>query len=65
VSEARKFGGAAARLCGQTALLLGWSPARFWAATPEELACVLGAATPAGGEGMTRAALDALMKGER
>lgn len=33
----------AARLAGLAGLLLGWRPAEFWAATPAELACVLGA----------------------
>ena len=41
-----RFGNAATRLCGQCALLLGWRPAEFWAATPAELACVLSAYAP-------------------
>ncbi len=36
----------ALKLCGQSALLLGWRPADFWAATPAELACVLAAMAP-------------------
>lgn len=35
------FAGAACRLAGQTALLLGWRPAEFWNATPAELHIVL------------------------
>lgn len=31
----------AARLAGRVALLLGWRPAEFWAATPTELAVIL------------------------
>lgn len=56
------FGPAAAKLAGQVALLLGWSPARFWTATPEELATILAAAAPTPAAGMTRATLDALME---
>ena len=41
-----RFGNAATQLCGQCALLLGWRPAEFWAATPAELACVLSAYAP-------------------
>jgi Phage tail assembly chaperone protein, TAC len=36
----------ASRLCGQTALALGWRPGEFWAATPAELACILAVMTP-------------------
>lgn len=56
------FGDAAARLSGQVALMLGWSPDRFWAATPEELATILVAATPNPGATVSRATLDALME---
>lgn len=35
------FGGPARRLLGLAALLLGWRPAEFWAATPAELAAIL------------------------
>jgi hypothetical protein len=37
------FAQAAARLAGLSAVLLGWRPGEFWAATPAELAAVLGA----------------------
>lgn len=36
------FGGAAGRLAALAALHLGWRPAEFWAATPAELAAILG-----------------------
>jgi uncharacterized phage protein (TIGR02216 family) len=36
----------AAKLCGQSAVLLGWRPDEFWAATPAELECVLAAMQP-------------------
>ena len=56
------FGAAAARLCGQVALLLGWHPAQFWDATPAELASVLAATVPPGGEGVSRATLHAMLE---
>ena len=34
------FAEAARELAGQTALLLGWRPSDFWAATPAELAAI-------------------------
>lgn len=33
----------AVRLAGASAVVLGWRPHEFWAATPEELATVLAA----------------------
>ncbi|WP_068076100.1 phage tail assembly chaperone [Novosphingobium lentum] len=60
-----RFGAAAARLAGQAALLLGWLPGQFWAATPEEFAAILSAAAPTGGAGMDRTTLNALMERER
>lgn len=38
-----KFGCRAAALSGLAARLLGWRPHEFWAATPAELACAIGA----------------------
>jgi hypothetical protein len=35
------FGESAARLMALAALLLGWRPAEFWAATPGELVAIL------------------------
>ena len=35
------FAAGARRLSGQAALLLGWRPDEFWAATPDELAATL------------------------
>ena len=37
------FGDRAVKQFGAVALLLGWRPNEFWAATPAELAAVLGA----------------------
>ena len=40
------FGEAARRLSGIAGVLLGWRPAEFWAATPDELEAVLRALLP-------------------
>ncbi len=40
------FANGAAHLCGFAALLLGWRPQEFWAATPAELGCILNAMKP-------------------
>lgn len=49
----RRFGAVALRLAGLAGWHLGWSPDRFWAATPAELEAVvremLGADSPATG----------------
>lgn len=52
------FGEAAARLCGATALLLGWRPDEFWNATPAELTLALQA--PATNEPPDKGTIDAL-----
>ncbi|RDE04810.1 phage tail assembly chaperone [Sphingomonas aracearum] len=39
------FGDEAARLAGMAGAVLGWSPDRFWRATPAELATVVRALT--------------------
>lgn len=59
------FGTVAARLSGQAALLLGWQPAAFWAATPEELATILAAMRAPDGDGMDRGTIDRLMEHDR
>ncbi|MET4896184.1 phage tail assembly chaperone [Sphingomonadaceae bacterium jetA1] len=46
------FAEQAARLSGMAGAVLGWSPDRFWRATPAELHAVVAAMTGAGrGEG--------------
>lgn len=53
--QARHFYGVAARM-------LGWTPDTFWAATPAELTDALTDPAAENGEGMDRAALDALLE---
>ncbi|MFM9934749.1 MAG: phage tail assembly chaperone [Novosphingobium sp.] len=58
----QRFGEAAARLSGQAALLIGWTPDTFWAATPEELAVIVTAAAPAPADGMDRKTITTMME---
>ncbi len=57
------FAAAAVRLSGTAAVLLGWTPDTFWAATPAELEAVLmalaGASTGIGAEMMAAGPPDA------
>ena len=48
------FGAAAVRLAGFCCLHFGWSPDRFWTATPAELAAVVMALAPEGVVPVTR-----------
>ncbi|WP_174539147.1 phage tail assembly chaperone [Sphingomonas pituitosa] len=45
-----RFADAAGRLAGLAGLAFGWSPERFWRATPAELAALVTAAAPETGE---------------
>ena len=54
-----------ARVSGHAALLLGWTPDTFWAATPEELATILTALRAPDGEGVDRGTIDRLMEHDR
>ena len=56
------FGEAAARLSGQTALLIGWTPDTFWSATPAELAAIVMAAAPPPAGGIDQATITAMME---
>lgn len=59
----QQFGPGAQRLCGLAAQVLGWSPARFWAATPAEMIAVLSPAIlPA--QGLDRTELNRMMERE-
>jgi Phage tail assembly chaperone protein, TAC len=44
------FAEGAARLAGFAAVLLGWRPSEFWAATPAELSTSLAPLIPAQGD---------------
>ena len=57
-----RFGEAAARLSGQAALLIGWTPDTFWAATPAELAAIVMAAAPPPAGGIDHATITAMME---
>lgn len=57
-----RFGEAATRLSGQAALLIGWTPDTFWAATPAELAAIVTAASPPPEDGIDRKTLAAMME---
>ncbi len=60
------FGQTSLRLARLAARLLGWRPAEFWAATPAELAAILGGDPAEGpGEGLSRADLTRMMEHER
>lgn len=54
------FGEAAARLAGQAGAALGWSPDRFWRATPAELGAVLRALAGPDAPGVSAAELEKL-----
>jgi uncharacterized phage protein (TIGR02216 family) len=56
------FTQSAAILCGQCAVLLGWRPGEFWAATPAELECVLSALAPKTQAPPTRQDIEKLME---
>ncbi|WP_010545099.1 phage tail assembly chaperone [Sphingomonas elodea] len=45
-----RFADAARRLAGLAGLAFGWSPERFWRATPAELAALVTAAAGEAGE---------------
>jgi uncharacterized phage protein (TIGR02216 family) len=58
------FAGAASRLAGAAALLLGWRPDEFWRSTPAELAAVLAAMSGEATAGLGRAELERLMEND-
>lgn len=59
----RYFAAAALQLCGAMARVAGWRPDDFWAATPADVAAVLGGWAADGGDsGIDRDALAAMME---
>ena len=58
-----RFAAQAGRLAGKVALLLGWRPDEFWAATPAELAAIFAARDEAEpGTGVGRDDLERMME---
>lgn len=61
--EGGRFADSAARLFGQCALILGWRPDEFWAATPAEVAAIRDTLHgPDKADGVSRADIDRLME---
>ncbi|KTE19849.1 hypothetical protein ATE67_12925 [Sphingopyxis sp. H050] len=56
------IGEVAQQLAGLMARVAGWRPAEFWAATPADVAAVLGGYRDEAGEGVDGAALAAMME---
>ena len=65
MSEPATFAGAARELAGQTALLLGWRPFEFWAATPAELAAIFAVKASIEPPSLSREHLTTLLERER
>ena len=61
----RPFAESARELAGQTALLLGWRPPEFWAATPAELAAIFAVRTSIEPPSLSREHLTALLEQDR
>ena len=59
------FAESARELAGQTALLLGWRPPEFWAATPAELAAIFAVRTGIEPPSLSREHLTALLEQDR
>lgn len=60
-----RFAATARQLAGQAALLLGWRPAEFWAATPAELAAIFAVQASIQPPSLTRDHLTALLEQDR
>lgn len=59
------FAASARTLAGQTALLLGWRPPEFWAATPAELAAIFAAKADLAPRGVGRDDFTELLERDR
>ena len=55
----------ARELAGQTALLLGWRPSEFWAATPAELAAIFAVQASIAPPSLSREHLTTLLERDR
>ena len=59
------FAETARELAGQTALLLGWRPPEFWAATPAELAAIFAVQASIAPPSLSREHLTTLLEQDR
>ena len=59
------FAETARELAGQTALLLGWRPPDFWAATPAELAAIFAVQANIAPPSLSRDDLTTLLERDR
>lgn len=59
------FAATARELAGQTALLLGWRPPEFWAATPAELAAIFAVQASLAPPSLSREHLTTLLERDR
>lgn len=59
------FAETARELAGQTALLLGWRPPDFWAATPAELAAIFAVQASIAPPSLSRDDLTTLLERDR
>ena len=59
------FTASARELAGQTALLLGWRPPEFWAATPAELAAIFAVQASLTPPSLSREHLTTLLERDR
>ena len=59
------FAETARELAGQTALLLGWRPPDFWAATPAELAAIFAVQASIAPPSLSREHLTKLLEQDR
>ena len=59
------FAESARELAGQTALLFGWRPPEFWAATPAELAAIFAVQASIEPPSLTRDDLTTLLEQDR
>ena len=59
------FAETARELAGQTALLLGWRPPDFWAATPAELAAIFAVQASIAPPSLSREYLTTLLEQDR
>ena len=59
------FAETARELAGQTALLFGWRPPEFWAATPAELAAIFAVQASIAPPSLSREHLTTLLEQDR